>query len=213
MLGSRPSGAGLVLLYNVRRTNERRSTRRAELTALPVQLYMCMGSPLIWYVACTKPNAERYAFDALTAPCRQCTVYYPRVRATVTHAGRRVDTTRPFLPRYIFVQDDGRGVAHIRKAPGISSLPQVGSNFMSVRQSIIDQMMAREVLGLIQLDGATAARGFERGRPIVVTSGPLQWRQGIFDHKLSGDQRAVVFFDIFGSSKGIEIDMNRLELA
>lgn len=169
-----------------------------------------------WFVVNTKPGAEFYARDFLTnqrgsryMSGEPCTVYLPRIMSGWQ--------ARPFIPRYLFVADDGRGTSHIRNAPGVTALMRGGVSTMNdawerisehdtgvvrVGQGVIDEMKKREDdEGFMVLDeDAMAVRLGREKRKVWEKDEVFEIRDeagmaimaGLFK-RMNGTERALVF--------------------
>lgn len=167
-----------------------------------------------WFIACTKPNAEQYAACALQAPGRDFTVYAPKVLKRIAHAGRVSEVERPFLPRYIFVQDDGRSLRGVRTAPGVSNVMH-GCEGMpaTVRQLEVDAIRARETRGYVDLDAflaRTDTESFKKGEQLRIVEGPFASFNAIFQER-DPHQRVVAFVNIFGQMTRATLDARQVE--
>lgn len=103
------------------------------------------------FVVYTRPQAEGYTAQFLKQFGFE--FYFPKVRATISHARKRVEVIRPFFPRYVFVYDRGDGVHFLREVPGISTFLRRGMDVVRVRQDLISKIQEREdEFGLIRLE-------------------------------------------------------------
>lgn len=168
-----------------------------------------------WYIACTKPNAERYAAQVLSAKERGFTVYAPKVLTRISHAGRVSEVERPFLPRYIFVLNDGKSVRGIRAAPGVSSLMPGCDGPALASQIVIDAIKKRETKGYVDLDvylTKVDPRGFKKGQVLRVVEGPFSGFNAIFQER-DPHNRVIAFIHIFGQSSKMTLEANQVERA
>lgn len=174
-----------------------------------------------WYAVMTKPNSERFAELALQEASRGFTVYNPKVLRRVSHAGRVMSVARPFLPRYILVLADGRGVRGVRTAPGVAGVVCLGDRPALVRQSEIDAIKAREIVVLVKgkeeryvdLGGpalATDTRQFKTNELVRIGGGPFVGFNALFQCR-DDAQRAFVFMDILGRKSRLSIELEHIE--
>lgn len=179
-----------------------------------------------WFVVNTKPGSEFYARDFLKqqngsryhgSPCE---VYLPRVMDRWT--------ARPFIPRYLFVADDGRGTDHVRNAPGVTGMMRGGTatfnerweqvaerdrGVIRVGQAVIDEMKNREDDdGFLVLDDDELATRLGRiKKKVWEKDEKFEIRdevgnavmQGLFK-RMHGEERALVFISrvVHGRSMG-----------
>lgn len=149
----------------------------------------------------THANQERTAEAALTAPRRQCSVYFPKILTRRSHARRVELVERPFIQRYGFVDGDWRTA---RTAPGVSHVVASGDE---VRRAA-DEIRSREVKGYVQLDDELQ-EGFHSGDAVYVTTLAAK---GMFAVK-HGLDRAFVLLEMLGSKRIVEVSLSVLEAA
>lgn len=176
-------------------------------------------------MANTKPNSEQTAVDALTASYRGFEVYYPKVIRRVSHAGRVRDVERPFLPRMIFVRDDGSRMHAVNSTPGISSVMRVGTEPALVRDWMLDEIRGREIaaprpgkpdelgqyvdLGIRYIPGQCC--NFKPGEEVRVIDGPFYGFNAIFEKSLDDVGRVGVALSLFGRYNYVCVDVDQLE--
>lgn len=180
-----------------------------------------MGS---WLVINTKPNSEKTAQAALSASYRNFDVYYPQMLRRISHAGRIRDVERPFLPRMIFVRDDGSQIRAICSAPGVSSVMRFGSEPAVLGDWVLDEIRKRETKALrpekpsefgvyVDLEirfQPELARRFEIGEEVRVADGPFRGFNAIFEAQ-DDQRRAHVAIEIFGRANRVRLDLDQLE--
>lgn len=142
----------------------------------------------------------------------------------ISHAGRIRDVERPFLPRMIFVRDDGSQIRAICSAPGVSSVMKFGQEPAVLKCWVIDEIRKRETKSprpdkpnetgsYVDLETRYQpglARRFEPGEEVRVVSGPFASFTAIFE-KQSDQQRAKVAILIFGALSFCSMELNQLE--
>lgn len=177
-----------------------------------------------YFILQTHTNAERLARDALQAPYRGCTVYLPLELVTVVHARRRKEVVRAFLPRYLFVLDEGQGGPVMRTAPGVSHVVKCGDQPAMIAQKFIDRIKARESEGMSP-DGKRTEfyvdlewqhdlmqrELYVNGELVRVTDGPFASFDAIFSEWTRRDQRANVLVQIFGRETPVELELSQFE--
>ncbi len=173
---------------------------------------------LSWFVINTLHSADRYAYDFLTGRAFSYEVYWPRVEV---REGTRV-TIRSFLPHYLFVQDDGRGVGDLRRAPGVSNMVRCGEGVARVGGKVIDAMRKREdERGLIKLEDeereaftGKRKKRFARGEKVKVTLTSLWNEESNFNalfEKMDGEHRAVIFASMLGRVVKMTVPVRQME--
>lgn len=167
------------------------------------------------YVIVTRPNCEKQAeFFLLNWGYR---VYFPKVLSTIRHARKTTQVERPFLPRYLFVAAD-KDVATIRNAPGVADFVRVGGGCAIIRQSALEQIRNREVLGMsptgqpvryVQLDPKIDENALKSGQSVWLSRGDGVDLSAVFQHAV-GENRAMVFVQIFGRMARTVVPLDEL---
>lgn len=148
-----------------------------------------------WFLVHTIPNREMFAERVLQDWLR-CSVYLPRVAVERVRRRKLEQVVRPFFPRYAFVEDDGRGVRHIRTAPGVARVIGTEDGPARVPQSVIDELRGRERDDVVQL--------WRPGQPVLV--GGLA---AVFKER-DGVKRAQVLVKLFGSEYVANVGINQI---
>lgn len=165
-----------------------------------------MGALRRWFVAQTQPNSEARAVKFLTSADFDCqTVYFPRILQRRAHAGRVDFVPRPFLPRYLFVLDEGQGIRPVRYAPGISHVVLQPSGPVFVYDAALDLIRSREKDGYVQLEPSMRPNYFRRDDPVIVEMDGGDLR-ALFQHQ-SGSHRAVVFANLLGKLTRVSVPL------
>lgn len=165
-----------------------------------------------WLLVQTRSNAERHAQASLTAPYRGATVYLPLMLITIVHARRKREVERPFLPRYLFVLDDGVSLPAIRTAPGVSGFAKRGDAPILVPQHVIDKIKQREQRGYVDLDERPAPLvKYRAGEIVRVSDGPFASFNGIFSKWTHDEHRAAILIDVFGRKVPVELEPGQFE--
>lgn len=149
------------------------------------------------FVVYTDQGAELCAQRGLRDLRGRDAVYYPQVKVLRSHARRADWVYRPFLPRYMFLRDDGMGVSDLKRCNGVTDVVRAGLEPVRVRDAVLGELRDREdELGFIVLDGdmlVPAAHRFTPEQLVRVRAGEHLGRHGVFK-RMSGRDRAVVFF-------------------
>lgn len=201
-------------------------TGECKLPAIKSPVVGLLADPLVrrddrWFLV--QARNEKIARDALQSPYRGCTVYLPLQLVRISHAGRRSDVERAFLPRYLFVLDQEQGTRVINGAPGVSHIVRNGLGVVMVPQFVINAIRAREieVLGpdgkvgrYVDLDQRVFDQKHETyqlGETVRVSDGPFASFNGIFDRDMRAERRALVLVDIFGRQTPVELEYGQFE--
>lgn len=166
-----------------------------------------------YFVAHTQPNCERRAINHLRS--LSFSVYCPMTLVERFHARKREYVPRPFLPRYLFVQDDGRGVSQIKRANGMHDVVRAGLEPVRAQQVVIDRLQQRELNGYIDLRETPLPSSFRKGELVRVTDGPFEGYNALFQ-RMRGETRALVFLTLLirgGGQIEAEVKVSDLERA
>ena len=163
------------------------------------------------FVVHTQPNCEKRAFDRLKS--QDFAVYCPMTLHERRHARRRDFVPRPFFQRYMFVQDDGRGVSLIKRSHGVSDVVRIGLEPARVAQVVVDGIKAREDdEGFIMLRDGQVPNAFRYGELLRVKDGVFEGYNVLFQ-QMRGDTRALVFLALMTSRASVEVSVASLERA
>lgn len=160
-----------------------------------------------YFVVHTQPNAETSVYRRLRNASYD--LYFPRVKVQRAHAGKVDWAHRPFLPRYMFAVDDGRGVSGLKRTDGVSDVVRAGLNPVRVKSDVVDRIRSRERDGFVVLD-PVLAKNFRPGELLRVTDGRLAGRDVLFS-QMSGATRAIVFLDAIIGRCESEVHVAALE--
>ncbi len=158
--------------------------------------------PSQWYVARSKPRAERFAAMALTA--RGFTAFLPELR----HRRRRGEEQRePLFPGYLFFRTDGRPdwLLRARSAPNIARLLGGESGPEPVPDELVEEIQLR--------CEAQQRMPFAPGQRVVIKYGPFRELDAIFDSELSGGRRARVLLQVLQRLIPVVLEPNALRRA
>ena len=142
---------------------------------------------LAWHVLYTKPRCENQVERALAADGIE--VYFPTLPAVRPRRGR--PAMRPFFPCYLFVNLDleAVGISRLNWTPGVRHLVMFGG----VPARVDDGVIAR-IRQQLDQPHAMDRQGeiLERGDRVVITAGPLEDIEAVFDKRLSATGRVLV---------------------
>ncbi len=164
-----------------------------------------------YFVVHTQPNCETRAFNHLRL--QSYDVYFPKISVRRVHARRVEFVPRPFLPRYMFVADDGRGVSAIKRSYGVNDVVRAGQEPVRIRGSEVQRIQLREdAAGMIVLDDAVA-RPFREGEMLRIKADSAELASGynaIF-RRMRGETRALIFLCTAIGTVKTEVDVGSLE--
>ena len=188
------SGVPLIPALHARARNSQRSSFR----------------PPSYFVAHVAPNAEQRVCIRLRQ--QSFTFYYPRIKVRRSHGGKVDWAFRPFLPRYLFVEDAMRGVSEIKRTHEVSGVVCAGLEPVRVKQDVVERIRAREVDGFVQLDPLIPRERFQHGQLVRVTEGQFRGQDAIF-YEMRGATRAMVFLRAVMGRVSTEVPVFALEAA
>jgi transcriptional antiterminator RfaH len=148
-----------------------------------------------WYVAKTKPAAEKKALYHLSRQGFE--VYLPRYLCRISHARRVSWQPRPLFPTYLFVAPTETGYRWraINSTIGVSHLICDERGPVPVPQGIVNDIRRQEDdRGLI---GTGRATPFAKGEEVQVISGAFADHIGWFECA-TDDERVVILLDLLG---------------
>lgn len=165
-----------------------------------------------WWVVNTKNGADSYARDYLSSVHFRCLVYMPLVLLTRVVRGTVRNEVKSFLPRYLFVLNDGRGASAIRNAPGVANIAKRGGELITVRQGVIDEIREREdergfVKEFDERPSQAAVKTFKKGDLVEIRN---ERGESIFDGlfvKMAGEKRSVLFAEVLVKTMGRSVKM------
>lgn len=103
---------------------------------------------------------------------------------------------RPFFPSYLFAHLDleATGLSAIQYMPGVRRVVLNGDKPARVAASLIDEIQQRLArLQIVILD--KKGRPLAHGDRVLITGGPLEGYEAIFDQRLSSGQRVRVLVE------------------
>lgn len=160
---------------------------------------------LNWYALYTKPHCERQVNAALAADGIE--TFLPVLPIT-KRAGR--PTERAFFPCYLFAHADldVLGVNKFNRTPGMRCLVSFGNSPAPIQEHIVanirDRLMQPQVLD---------ARGdmLRPGDRVVITNGPFESVDAVFDKRLSPAGRVRVLIRLMQQWAALNLDANSIE--
>ena len=143
-----------------------------------------------WYVARTKPRKELQAAATLTQ--RGIQVYLPTLCKHKPRAGRR--DWEPLFPGYLFAGLDVHSDQWLmaRSAPDIAYFLGQQGRPTALPEGFITELMSRVELA----NRKDWSPRFKPGERVIITHGPFQYLEAIFDRSLSASGRSRVLVQL-----------------
>ena len=163
-----------------------------------------------WYVAHTRPQAERQAVEQLRR--QGFDVYLPCYRKLRRHARRREVVRAPLFPRYLFVAIDldVQRWRSINGTLGVSHLICQGDRPAPVPEGVVERLRAREDgEGCVSLASLAL---FKRGARLRVLDGVFAGHSGVYE-RLTDAERVVLLLDLLGRRVKVTLPIHAVEAA
>ena len=118
----------------------------------------------------------------------------------------------PFFPHYLFFKTDltSAGAHGLQWLPGVRRIVHIGSRPATVPESIIEALRKR----LRPYSDRALSKSewlFKPGQMVVVTSGPFEGIEAVFQKSLNGRGRAQVLLQLVGTWTRAEIDTDHIK--
>lgn len=158
---------------------------------------------LNWYALNSKPHSERLVYEALTSEGIGAYLpLWPTPRDV-----KRLMRPQPFFPGYLFVHTDldvvGRSALQYRQ--GVRRLVFCGDQPAVIPETVILGIERRlTALEVHAID--SAGHALNRGDRALVTGGPFRGYEGIFDKRLTSDERVRLLIDFSSKLTPLEIE-------
>ena len=158
-----------------------------------------------WLLIQVKPRQETRALANLENQGATC--YCPQIEVEKMVRGKRLKVTEPLFPGYLFLStkacdsDDAcmssgdLNYTSIRSSRGVSKIVSFGGEPVSVSQSLIDQLRARETFSALPGKGVLAQNLPLAGEKVEILEGAFKGLEGIYSHA-DGQKRAVVLITL-----------------
>ena len=162
---------------------------------------------LNWYALYTKPHSELQVERALAAD--GIATYFPAVPAP-RRAGR--SSVRPYFPCYLFAYADLEvvGMSRLNWTPGMRHVVGFAGAPACVDARVVDAIRQR-VEHPLALD--EHGERMEYGDSVVITAGPFQDVDAIFDRRLSSAGRVRVLIQLLQQWTPVEMEARALRKA
>ena len=162
-----------------------------------------------WYVVHTKPRQERVARENLAR--QGYGVYLPQMKVLKTRRHQREVAFEPMFPRYLFFQPchAEQSIAPVRSTHGVTSIVRFGWIPAILQPDTLESIQAFES----HQNAADPAElsGLQRGKTIVVTSGPLAGLCGLV--AMVSKERVIVLMRLLGEETRVRLSPSELKLA
>jgi len=157
-----------------------------------------------WYALRSKPRKEEVVWKQLHIQGFE--VFYPRMR--VQPVNPRSRKVRPYFPGYMFVRTDIEkvGLSTFRWMPHAMGLVCVGEEPARVPENLIHAI--RKKVDEIAAAGGELFDGLNRGDKVVISAGPFEGYEAIFDTRIPGSERVRVLLQFLNSQRQVPVELD-----
>ena len=156
-----------------------------------------------WFVVQTRPRQVRRA--ELNLRNQGYTTYLPVWRVERIYRSKRVASTEPLFPNYLFIRLDHRRDhwRPIRSTRGVSRLVSFGADPVPVADQVIEEIRERtnKVKGMSALS---------KGDSVEITKGPFHGLDAVFQ-SFDSDERAILFLRILEKQVATTLPLSHIK--
>lgn len=161
-----------------------------------------MSDPVHWLLAYTKPRNEKLAEENLLRQGYECML--PWISVQKRRRGKWLWIDEPLFPRYIFVgAHPEQSWSPVRSTLGVTSLVRFGSQFATVPESLIHDLVTAAS------DGPEKQLRFKQGQKVHITGESFSSITGVFEMQ-EGEDRARVLIDLLGRPTVVQVPLAQL---
>lgn len=160
-----------------------------------------------WYAVHTNARDEDRAESNLSAwGVETCCPKLKCVR-TLNFTGRAVQVIEHMFPRYIFARFNAETMLHkVRFTRGVRNVVMIGDVPARVEDEIIDVLRSR-----MSPDGLITQDEFDEGDEVYLKAGPFKGFTGVFNSRLTGNDRVTILLDTVRFQGRLIIDVALIE--
>lgn len=165
--------------------------------------YCMTMSPLLWYVAHTKPRCEKKLLQYCERKNLEATL--PCYRSAHKYRGKTVVFQKPLFPGYVFIQIPATQRNVVLQSDHVANLLDVHDQELFARQ-LGEVLLALETDLEIRL-----APTIGEGARVKIKSGPLRGVEGWVE-KRHGMNVVLLRLDFIGQAAAVKLDATDLEM-
>jgi transcriptional antiterminator RfaH len=159
-------------------------------------------TPVHWLLAYTKPRGEKIAEDNLRRQGFECVL--PWISVQKRRRGKWLWIDEPLFPRYVCVgAHEDQSWAPVRSTLGVTSLVRFGTQFATVPETLIRDLMTGAD------EGPERQLRFKQGQKVHITGDSFSSIVGIFEMQ-EGEDRARVLIDLLGRPTSVHVPLSQL---
>ena len=144
-----------------------------------------------WYLIHTKIRQERVALENLERQGFEC--YLPQISIEKLRRGSLQVVQEALFPRYLFIRlgtgMESQSWSPIRSTLGVSRLVTFGQTPAKIRDDLVAEIRAHTDAAAVQ------SRHFEPGQQVIVTDGPFEGLEAIYQ-MTDGEGRVMVLLNL-----------------
>ena len=166
-----------------------------------------LGDDKCWFCLYTKPRMERRVHQLLQGQGLES--YLPELARS--SRDRRLGISRPFFPRYIFARMTlPEDTSWVRWTPGLVRIVNSDGVPIPIQDAVIRALQEQ----VQSLAGTQASQTrFRPGERVRITAGPFKGYEGIFDRRLSGENRARILVQFLRRETPYEVETEWIDSA
>jgi transcriptional antiterminator RfaH len=158
----------------------------------------------LWYALRSKPRKEDIVWKQVQNYGYE--VFYPRIR--VHPINPRARKLKPYFPGYLFVYVDldFTGLSTFQWLPHATGLVKFGGEPAQVPENLIVAIKNR--IEEIAASGGELFDGLKRGDRVVISHGPFEGYEAIFDERLPGNERVRVLLELLSNQRRVAVELD-----
>ena len=161
-----------------------------------------------WYVMFTNPKKEAFVNGQFLD--RGIETFFPYLQFDRGYGrGIRIE---PFFPNYVFFSSDlqSRRAYDLQYMPGVRGIVRFDG-----QPAVVTEAMLVELRNRLQPYERRVLKKtewlFKPGDRVMITAGPFEGFEAIFERGKSGQERAQILLQLLGSTTRTEIDLRHLK--
>ncbi|NIW46477.1 MAG: hypothetical protein GWN14_16725 [candidate division Zixibacteria bacterium] len=161
-----------------------------------------------WYVLRSKPHKEFSLYAQLRAHEIEC--YFPRIK--VKPVNPRSAKIKPYFPSYLFVKCDldRLGSNTFKWMPYAQNIVSFDGEPAEIPPNIISGL--KKKIGNVLAQDNKPSKTIKSGTPVIITEGPFEGYQGIFDSTLDENARVKVLLELIDHKRmPVQIDASLIQ--
>jgi len=161
-----------------------------------------------WYALRSKPRKEEVVCKQ--AHDRGVEVFLPRIR--VHPVNPRARKVKPYFPGYMFIHADLGilGKSTFQWLPHSTGLVMFGGEPAVVPDNLI--VAIRKRVEEVTASGGEVFDGLHQGDRVLITHGPFEGYEAIFDVRLPGNERVRVLLELLSNQRRVPVEIEAAKI-